>query len=398
VARAYLWLQRHPRVIDLGLVALLLLIGLPSVMLGTVVRGPSAGRVLYLVVCLPLLWRRSRAVTAVLACGGLGLVQLVIGTFPSFSDLALAVAVYSAAAFGPRWLSLLSLAGGLVAPVLAIWRWSRVPVDSEATVYMYLVLVTPFLIGWILGWATHYRRAYLAGVEDRAARLEHERDAQARIAVSAERARIAREMHDVVAHAVSVMVVQAAGAAYALDSRPDQTRRALDAIADTGRQTLAELRRVLGVMRADDPTDGYVPQPGVAQVVDLVGQVRATGLPADLDVEGVPVELSPGGQLAVYRVVQEALTNVVKHAGPRATARVLIRYGEEAMDIEVDDDGRGAAADPAGGGHGLVGMRERVALFDGELDAGPRPGGGYRVRVRLPMTALAPATAATAVS
>ena len=384
--------------IDVGLVTLLVLLGLPSLLYGKVVHGPAAGRILYILVCLPLLFRRVRPVATTAAAGTVGLVQVAVGTFPTSHDLALVVAVYSAAVYGPRWLSTGCLIGSLVAPVFVLWRWAPQSMNAQTLLYAYLLLVAPFVIGWVLGQAARYRKAYLASIEDRAARLERDRDAQARIAVGAERARIAREMHDVVAHAVSVMVVQAGGAAYALDTHPEQTRRALGAIAATGRQTLAELRRVVGVMRSGDDGGEFVPQPGVAQLVELVEQVRVSGVAAELNVEGVPVELSAGGQLAVYRVVQEALTNTVKHAGPGATASVVVRYGDNTLEIDVDDDGRGAAADPVPGGHGLVGMRERVALFDGELHVGPRIGGGYEVRVRLPLAALTPTTAVEATS
>jgi signal transduction histidine kinase len=173
----------------------------------------------------------------------------------------------------------------------------------------------------------------------------------------------------------------------------------LATIADTGRQALVELRRVLGVLRDGDDASGYLPQPGVAQLTDLVAQVRAAGLTADLDLDGVPVELSAGGQLAVYRIVQEALTNAVKHGGPAVRARVLLRYLPDSVEVEVTDDGRGAGADEATpDGHGLVGMRERVALFDGVMTAGPRTGGGYRVWVRLPVASAGAAALSHAVS
>ncbi|MFE2948464.1 sensor histidine kinase, partial [Embleya sp. NPDC059267] len=202
---------------------------------------------------------------------------------------------------------------------------------------------------------------------------------------AAERARIARELHDVVAHNVSVMVVQADGAAYALDAAPELTREALGTISATGREALAEMRRLLGVLRSQSEGDAYVPQPGVEQLEDLLERVRSAGLPVDLTVEGVPVELSQGVALTVYRIVQEALTNTRKHGGPDAKARVRLRYLGEDVELDVGDDGRGAAAPGDGMGHGLVGMCERVALFGGHLETGPRPDGGWRVRARLPV-------------
>jgi signal transduction histidine kinase len=388
--------QRQPLAIDAALAAVLLLAGLPTLAASRGPTGSVVGLLIYAAVSAPVLFRRTRPVAATLVAVAAGLAHLALGVTPSLTDLAFIIIVYSAVAYGPRWLAVVSLLGSLVTPAFAIARWTPLTLDDPRTfAYLYLVLATPFLIGWALGRTARYRAAYLAGVEERAARLEHERDTRASIAVSAERARIARDMHDVVAHAVSVMVIQADGGAYAIDERPEQARHALATIADTGRQTLAELRRVLGVLRNGDDPSGYLPQPGVAQLTELIAQVRAAGLPAELALEGVPVELSAGGQLAVYRIVQEALTNAVKHGGPAARARVLLRYLPETIEVEVTDDGRGAGTDGAAvkGGHGLVGMRERVALFDGVMTAGPRTGGGFRVWIRLPVGSLRPVLA-----
>ncbi len=226
--------------------------------------------------------------------------------------------------------------------------------------------------------------AYYAALEDRAARLERERDAQAQIAAAAERARIARELHDVIAHNVSVMVVQADGASYALDSSPERTRQALGAIASTGRQALAEMRRMLGVLRSDDDTTGVVPLPGIEQLGELLEQTRASGLAVSFTVQGVPGPLPGGLALAAYRIIQESLTNTRKHGGPQASARVLLRYCEDVLMLQITDDGRGVT-EADGAGHGLTGMRERVALYHGTLRAGPRAGGGYQVTARLPV-------------
>jgi signal transduction histidine kinase len=382
--------RRNPLVPDALLATVLLLAGIPMLVSSQPPTRSVTGVLVYVAVCLPVLFRRTRPVVAVVIAAAAGLTQLAAGVMPSLSNLALVIVVYSAVAYGPRWLTAVTAVGSLATPAVAIARWSPLTIREPRTYgYLYLVLATPFLIAWALGLTARYRAAYLAGVEERAARLEHERDTRAGIAVSAERARIARDMHDVVAHAVSVMVVQADGGAYALDEHPERARRALTTIADTGRQTLGELRRVLGVLRDGDAASGYLPQPGVAQLTELIAQVRAAGLDADLTLDGVPVDLSAGGQLAVYRIVQEALTNAVKHGGPSAKACVSLRYQPDTVEIEVTDDGRGAGADePAPGGHGLVGMRERVALFDGVMTAGPCTGGGYRVWIRLPVDSV----------
>jgi signal transduction histidine kinase len=248
-----------------------------------------------------------------------------------------------------------------------------------------IVFAGPALIAWAIGDSMRNRRAYYAALEDRAARLERERDAQAQIAAAAERARIARELHDVIAHNVSVMVVQADGASYALDRSPERARQALAAISSTGRQALDEMRHMLGVLRSADERSGVAPIPGVGQLDELLDQTRASGLAVSFTVQGVPGPLPSGVALAAYRTVQESLTNVRKHGGPAAQAQVILRYCDDALMLTITDDGRGAAAVTDGAGHGLIGMRERVAVYGGSLEAGPRPGGGYQVTARLPL-------------
>jgi len=226
--------------------------------------------------------------------------------------------------------------------------------------------------------------------------LELEREEKATQAVTEERARIARELHDVVAHYVSVMVVQAAGARRIADMDPVAAKGALEAVEAAGRTALAEMRRMLEVLRADEA--GVGPQPGLADLDRLVAQVRETGLPVEARMDGDERPLAAGMDLAAYRIIQEALTNVVKHAG-NATARVAVSYEPQALDIEVVDDGRGAAAPllagAVEGGHGLIGMRERVALYGGELETGPVFPGGYRVHARFPLEPTAPGSLAT---
>jgi signal transduction histidine kinase len=211
--------------------------------------------------------------------------------------------------------------------------------------------------------------------------LQRQREDEAQRAVAEERARLARELHDVVAHAVSMVVVQAeAGAA---SGPPGRVEEAFDAIADTGRTALSELRRLLGVLRSPEEAGPRQPQPGVAQLEPLVESVRRAGLPVELRIEGTGRPLPPGVDLSAYRIVQEALTNSVKHAGP-ARASVLLRYGDRDLELEVVDDGRGLRSSTTPG-HGLAGMRERTALLGGDLDVGPAPGGGFAVRARLPL-------------
>jgi signal transduction histidine kinase len=215
--------------------------------------------------------------------------------------------------------------------------------------------------------------------EARAKRSEEE----ARTAVAEERARITRELHDVIAHSVSVMTVQASAVRRRLLPEQEREREALTVVEETGRQALAEMRRLLGIMREEGETAERAPQPGIATIRDLVEHVRDAGLPVELRVEGEPVRLPPGVDVSAYRIVQEALTNALKHGAP-GHAWVSVRYGESDVEVEVENDGR-ADVNGDGEGHGLLGMRERVALCGGELRTGPRAGGGFRISVRLPV-------------
>jgi signal transduction histidine kinase len=231
---------------------------------------------------------------------------------------------------------------------------------------------------WVVGRVLAERTRRTATLAERANRLEREYEA----AVTAERARIARELHDVIAHSVSVMTVQAGAARVLLDENAARARDSLVAVEETGRQALAEMRRLLGILRSDESQSRLAPQPGTADIASLVEQVRAAGLPVDVVVEGEPRSLAPGIDLAAYRVVQEALTNALKHARA-ARAEVSMRYGRHALELLIVNDG--PVTRNGRDGHGLVGMRERVALYGGEFEAGPRSEGGYVVRARLPL-------------
>ncbi|HYB28230.1 MAG TPA: histidine kinase [Solirubrobacteraceae bacterium] len=248
-------------------------------------------------------------------------------------------------------------------------------------VSLWLCAVVPFAVGRTMV----VRDELIDELASRTARLEDEQDLRARQAVVEERQRMARELHDVVAHCVSVMVVQASGARSVAGADPQAARRALEVVEGAGRDALVELRRMVGVLRrAGEPLAG--PTPGLSGLDGLLERCRDAGLPVDLRVEGAAVELLPGLDLVAYRVVQEALTNAIKHAGP-ASARVVVAYGADALELTVSDTGRGDDQVPGGdgSGHGLVGMSERVAVFGGELHAGRRPGGGFEVRARIPI-------------
>ncbi|MQY05949.1 hypothetical protein ACRB68_40290 [Actinomadura sp. RB68] len=323
-------------------------------------------------------WPRSVFAAVALLCFAQWLLH--IRMIPS--DMAILVALYTVTAYCAfRWglaALVVALAGVVMETTqqMGSWKHMRMP----------LLFFSTFIVGvWLLGLHMRTRRQYLRSLEERAERLERERDTEVQIARAGERARIARELHDVVAHNVSVIVVQADGASFAIDTDPARAKQALTTIGDTGRLALAEMRRLLGVLRAEDDSGAYAPQPGVEQLTELVEQIRAAGLPVTVRVAGVPLEVSQGRQLTIFRVVQEALTNTLKHAGPRASADVMLHYGDDAVDVVVMDDGRGAAAVVDGYGHGLIGMRERVAVYGGQVRAAPRAGGGFEVAARIPV-------------
>ncbi|OPG12019.1 two-component sensor histidine kinase [Microbispora sp. GKU 823] len=382
------WTRRHSKLVDALTVSPLALLSLITVeafsragSFGARQVGVPGLLLLSAVLIVPLIWRRDhpREVFAVVAA--VSFVQWLLDVIVLPANIAVLVAVYGVASRCTlRW----ALAAGAVAEfglLLAMLRWSNDTGRAWPSSSAFIVAV------WIAGIYANTRRRYVEGLVERAERAERELDQQARIAAAAERARIARELHDVVAHNVSVMVVQADGAGYAIDGDPEQARRALQAISATGRQALAEMRRLVGVLRQDagSPAEEYAPQPGVAQLGDLVRQVRDSGLPTEFTVSGTAQTLPEGEQLAVYRIVQEALTNALKHGGPGTRAWVEMTYGRGEIELRISDDGRGAAAPRLVGGHGLIGMRERAAMYGGSVDAAPRPGGGFRVVVRIPI-------------
>ncbi|MGW1010515.1 sensor histidine kinase [Streptomyces termitum] len=394
--RLYDFLRSHPTGVDVFWAVVLLGMSLLWVTSEAPMTGEPLGygavAVLFsLVVAL----RRRAPEKMLLLTVALGLAQLALDLAPFLADFAMLVIIFTVAAHdGPRWASRLALAGGLSAATLSQLRWPlEGSVSVPAQVFFTVIMTVPFALAWVLGDSLRTRRAYFAQLEERAARLEQEREAQAKVAVAAERARIARELHDVVAHNVSVMVVQADGAAYVMDSSPETAKQALETIAGTGRQALAEMRRLLGILRTGEHQEAgeYVPQPDVEQIAELVEQVRGAGLTVDLTVEGTPRELPTGVGLTAYRIVQEALTNTRKHGGPDAGARVRLVYFDDGLGLLVEDDGRGAPQEmyedggADGRGHGMIGMRERVGMVGGTLDAGPRPGGGFRVSALLPL-------------
>jgi signal transduction histidine kinase len=359
----------------------------PSVFGSTHMTGPRAAvYVSYLVAVGALAVRRRfpLAATAVVSAA-LAAEWLIFGAPEGFGVFAtLVIAGYSVAAQQDRDRALLGLAA--LAATGVVWS-VRDPVQTTLGEHAGAsIWLTPVVIAWLLGAYVRTRRLYVEALRERADRAEREREEGAEAAVATERARIARELHDIVAHSVSVMVVQAEAADEMLERRtPERARAPVWTIQETGRAALTDMRRMLGMLREADSRPALLPQPGIANLEFLLAKVRESGLPVELEVEGEPEPLPPGIDLSAYRIVQEALTNSLKYAG-RACACVVVRYQPGSLELEISDDGPGAA-DNSNGGHGLVGMRERVALFGGELDAGPAPGGGYLVRARLPLEA-----------
>ena len=325
-----------------------------------------AGYILIAVASGALYWRRYRPLPVL----GLTLAALALSTglgYP-YDYFALPFALYSFGRYATndRW----SYAGlGAAIFVAAVTDLvDGGPLTDIGTAFFFLSLM------WYIG-----RR-----IRIRAAHLEREKAAEARRAVAEERTRIARELHDVVAHQVSLMTVQAGAAKTVAADDPERAVAAMEAVEQAGRQALGELRHLLGVLRPEADVDGLGPQPGIAEIPRLVDQLRKAGLEVSLTMDGIPTELPARVDLSTYRIAQESLTNVLKHAGPRARTEVRLSTDNHGVAIEVLDDGHGATILPESG-HGIVGMRERAQLLGGSLDAGPRPGGGFQVIAHLPI-------------
>lgn len=381
------WLSGHPFVVDATLAGLaaVLLVGLPA--------GPDQlpELVIGLALVVPLAWRRLAPLPAAVLVIAAGLLELVVIDAFLPANVAAPVMVYALAAYAPRWAGRWGLVVGLIGAALAAVRYYGLA-NGESIVLSGGAIAVTVVAAWALGNLRRARLNQFLALEERARLLELERAQELRLAATSERTRIAREMHDVVAHSLSVVIAQADGGLYAGREDPSAATGALQAIAATGRQALGDMRGLLGVLREDGSSD-YAPQPDVAAIGALVADVRASGHHVDLVVEGTPRRLGAGPELAAYRIVQESLTNVLKHAGPVSRAWVRLQWRTDALEIAVLDDGRGASAalvepgaaqpDP-GTGHGLLGMRERAGLYGGRLDAGPRHGGGYGVHALIP--------------
>ena len=376
------WHDRHPWVADL-----LVLLAVDVLVSARLIHDGTASWsvwVLDQLLVLPLAFRRRSPSGVFALISVVALVQLLVGE-RLVADIGLLVALYTVAAHESRRRALIAAGVLEVGVVLASVRFAPTG-DGVLGSFVFLSgLVTTALF---LGTTRRARRATLAALVDRAERLERERDQQTRLAATAERTRIAREMHDIVAHSVSVMITLADAAALTNVTDQPAATRAMQQVSSTGRQALGEMRRLLGVLRNDEDDPDLAPQPGLDQLDELLGQMRAAGLPLQLSVSGRPAALTQSAQSAAYRIVQESLTNVLKHSLHPTLVRVLLRWFSDQLAIDVLDDGApapmGTGSRP---GHGLAGMRERVLVQSGELSAGPVPDGGWAVHARLPLDA-----------
>ncbi|HEY7198394.1 MAG TPA: sensor histidine kinase [Gaiellaceae bacterium] len=371
--------ERRAEIADWALAVGLAVLAVGTTWTGSGERNEAVVTVLALAGLLPFAWRRRHPIPVLVwlfVC--VGLIGAIDNSDQLYVFLAAILGLYSVGAHASRRAGAAALAAALVVLLIGF------ALDDERTTTGDYFFVVVLLGGaWGLGVALRERRTRATLLEDHAARLDREQEQRARQAVLEERARIARELHDVVAHSVSVMNVQTGVVRRRIADASPQEAELLDEVEHTGRQALAEMRRLLGLLRADDEGPSLEPQPGMASLPALVDRMREAGLQVEVSVVGEERVLQPGVDLAAYRIVQEALTNVFTHGGG-ATARVAVRYEPRRIVVDVEDDGPGETATD-GLGHGLVGMRERAALYGGTLEAGPRAGGGFAVHASLPV-------------
>ncbi|QNG21412.1 sensor histidine kinase [Rhodococcus triatomae] len=380
--RWYRWSARHYVWIDRLIAAALTLLCAVSTADGSV-----GALVVSLGMTVPLAWRRSHVVASGGLVAAFAIAHLIV--IPEMlqpSAIAVPISLYALAAYGPRWSShaglALAVAGAAAAAVLSF--------DSEFRTWeslaINIALLVVFAVAvWAFGDLRRVRMKEIEGLTERARLLELEREQEAELAAVNERTRIAREMHDIVAHSLTVVIAQADGGRYGAAQDPRAAIAALETISATGRQALTDMRALLSVLR-DDEARTFASTPGIDDIPTLVDEMGAGGPDVALAVSGTPRAVSVGAGLTAYRIVQESLTNVLKHAGPGARARVLLDWTGRGLEVSVHDDGRGAAAlvESSPGGQGLIGMTERARLHGGTLHAGPAAGGGFRVAARLP--------------
>lgn len=396
------YLQRHPWVTDTLVAVAYVLVAAIFVVIAAVAPGaPALGLVVAMTVAgAAVVALRRRFPVAMFALANvLLIVGAAVGTAVEiFLPL---ITVYAIGVYRSTRTAWLSFAGGAVAAALAsivgvVWApnaliepattgGATLPLAVNGAITGIAVLLIATLIGTNVG----SRNRYVAALVERAAQLARERDAQAEIARGLERERIAREMHDVIAHSLSVMIALSEGARAAAPEHPENAQRAMERAADTGRRTLGEVRRMLGTVRGDDAPPERAPQPAMSDLAALIADVQGAGLPVTVSTRGTP-HADPSLELTVYRVVQESLTNTLRHGSRVSRARVALDWGDDAVTVTVSDDGAVPSASSPAVGRGLIGMRERVALFGGELTAGPGPARGWKVSARIPLDRNSP--------
>jgi signal transduction histidine kinase len=365
----------HPLAVDLGIglwVALVSIAGLSAQH-----RLHPLAVLFCAALCAPLPLRRVSPIVCFGVIATVALAQWLLAA-PQLADVTVLIALYWVTLDGTTIDAALAAATVEAGAIMAAARWS----PSEP-LKVWVGLTGLATAAGVLGVSVRQRRELLASLQDRAARLEFERDQEGRLGAAAERARIAREMHDIVAHNLSVMIALADGATYAMDSSPQRAAEATRRVAATGREALVEMRRLLGVLRDRSDAQPLEPQPSLGRLDELLARVNAAGIPVTMDLDGDPRQLADGVQLTVFRVAQEALTNTLKHATRPTRAHLALSCRPGQVELEVTDTGACRAAGAAAGGRGLHGMRERAASYGGRLEAGPGPRGGWRVRLLL---------------
>ncbi|WP_328519731.1 sensor histidine kinase [Kribbella sp. NBC_00359] len=376
------WTRRHAAVVDVTLAVAAAAGTVPQLVHHARAADPQLPAYLLFsaLLVVPLSWRRRWPLSSFAFVSAVALAQWIVGVELA-ADVVLLIFLYTVASRYPTRVAVLSAGVVEVGALLAALRWERTGSWADTFVLTSGLVVASLMLGMYV----RQQHNALSILTHRAQQLERERDQQAVIAAVEERTRIAREMHDVVAHSLSVMVTLSEGAARKQSTEPDRAGTAMRQVSTTGRQALDEMRRLLGVLRTGDAMDSRQPQPGFAQLDGLLDQVRATGLAATLTVTGTPATMPPGLELTVYRVVQEALTNALKHADGLTRVSVAIAHGPDLVTVDVHDNGTSRPKAGALAGHGLAGMRERAAVYDGTVSAGPQPDGGWRVHVDLPV-------------
>ncbi len=385
-----LWLRSRPIAGDSALALLLLLLDMA---MSPHLRSPPWFFLVTALLVVPMVMRRTATVPAAyVVLAGYALSIVTFGnTVRLAADVAVAVFLYTLVSRHGRIRGAPYGAALLILYPAKLILHTPEPVREAIPVGVSIGILC-FAVCWVLGEFVGVRRAHHEAVEQRLRAADFERDQQARIAVAEERNRIARELHDVLAHSVSVMVTQADGATYSLRKKPELAEQAMTTISGTGRAALAELRHLLAVLRnPDESTESRSPQPNAAGVRELVDRVRSLGLPVSVEVDGDLDDLPTGLGLSLYRIVQESLTNALRHAGRAASASVTVRNDGHRVDVEVVDDGhRAEVAEASSGGHGLIGMRERATIYGGTLEAGPAEDRGWRVHAVLPLDGVGP--------